>query len=128
MTKTDILVVDDEEAMRELLQEVFSGDGFTVLCASCAEEALDILREKKIQIIFLDLKLPGMDGVELCKRIRNDMPTAITVAITGHSSIYDLIKCREAGFDDYLPKPFDIYAIAKVANDAFEKLNRWRGK
>ena len=72
------------------------------------------------------MKLPGMDGIELIKRIKYLRPSGIFFAITGHSSVYDLLKCREAGFDDYFPKPFKLQHIVQATKDAFEKIERWQ--
>lgn len=129
MRKREILIVDDEEVIRDVFKEAFSEEAFTVYCASSAEEAQKILSKKSIQVISLDLQLPGIRGDELCKQLRKDMPTAIIIAITGYTSIFDLIKkCRDAGFDDYFPNPFDLNQLIRAANYSFEKLDRWKSR
>lgn len=121
-----LLVVDDEIAIRNMFQETLRRAGYTVRLAESGEKALEILEKENIQVIFLDLKLPGMNGVDLCRRIRKDKPIAVLYAVTGYASLFDLAECREAGFDDYFIKPVDIEVISKVAQDAFEKLYRWK--
>ncbi|MDY6970827.1 MAG: response regulator [Thermodesulfobacteriota bacterium] len=121
-----ILVVDDEEEIRFMLERSFSKEGFTVRCAGSAEEALDIMAQNNIQVMFLDLKLPEMNGVELCRRIRKDKPFAIIHAVTGYASLFELADCREAGFDDYFTKPVNPKVLCKAAWEAFEKLERWK--
>jgi len=126
MNEKKIFVVDDEEMIREMLHRAFTRAGYEVCSAGSAEQALDILKEEKIQVMFLDLKLPGMSGLDLCKKIRRDFPVAVIYAITGYASLFELADCREAGFDDYFTKPADLSVILKAAQDAFEKLHRWK--
>jgi CheY-like chemotaxis protein len=121
-----ILVVDDEELIRELLENVFTRAGYAVRSASSAEEALSILQEEPHWVLFLDLKLPGMSGVELCRKIRGEYPRAVPFAITGNASLFELDECREAGFEDYLTKPVPISVLLDTAARAFEKLERWK--
>ncbi len=121
-----ILVVDDEEPMRDVLSMAFSKEGYTVVCAASAEEALEILREQTIQVMFLDLKLPGMSGLDLCKLIRCQDPIASIFALTGYACLSDLLKCRQAGFDDCFAKPVRLSVLLKTAQDGFEKLDRWK--
>jgi CheY-like chemotaxis protein len=126
MMDKKILVVDDEKAIRAMLKKAFGKAGYTVHCAESAEECLDVLKQENVQVMFLDLKLPGMNGVDLCKQIRRDKPIAVIHAMTGYSSLFELADCREAGFDDYFTKPFELKVVLKGAEDAFEKLDRWK--
>lgn len=126
MKQREILVVDDEEVIRDLLDVHFSEQGYSVYCASSGEDALKILKEKTIEVIFLDLQLPGINGLEVCKKIRDDIPHACIFAITGFTSVFDLLKCRAVGFDDYFPKPFDVELLDKTIESAFERLDRWK--
>ncbi len=122
----NILVVDDEEAIRGVFEQAFQKAGYIVHCAESAEEALEVLKQDNIQVMFLDLNLPGMNGTDLCKQIRKDKPIAIIHAVTGYTSLFELTDCREAGFDDYFTKPVDLKSLYKAAEDAFEKLDRWK--
>jgi DNA-binding NtrC family response regulator len=121
-----ILVVDDEVSVRDLFRDTFSSAGYNVLSADGAEAALAILKEEDIKVIFLDLKLFGMNGIELCKHIRKNNPLAIIFAMTGWSALYEIEECREAGFDDFFTKPANTDMLFKAVEDAFEKLDRWR--
>jgi len=125
MERKNILVVDDEAAILSLLQEVFESADYQVWMAASAEEALEILKTQNIMVMFLDLKLPGMSGVDLCKNIRVNNKIAIIHALTGYSNFFGLIECRAAGFDDFFIKPVSINVILKAAEDAFDKLARW---
>jgi len=128
MSEKKILVVDDEKAIISLLKQAFTRAGFSVVPAESAEEALTLLEQEEISVMFLDLNLPGMNGIELCRRIKNDKPMSIIFAVTGYASLFELADCREAGFDDYFKKPVDMKTLVKSATDAFERIERWRRK
>lgn len=120
-----ILIVDDEVLILDLLREVFESAGYSVIAAENGEDALKILQHESIMVMFLDIKLPGMSGIELCKRIRAENQICIIYAITGYNNIYSLLECRTVGFDDFFVKPTGIKLLKKAAQDAFEKLERW---
>jgi DNA-binding response OmpR family regulator len=126
MGQNKILIVDDEKAIVSLMEQAFSRAGFEVRSAQSGEEALELLKQNRIQVMFLDLNMPGMDGIQLCKEIRKDMPMAMIFAVTGYASLFELTDCREAGFDDYFKKPVNIKTLVKTAEDALEKINRWK--
>lgn len=121
-----MLLVDDEQNILDVFSEAFNGQGYEVRTAMNAREALDILKNENIQVIFLDLMLPGMNGVDLCREIRKDHPLAQIFAVTAFASLFELADCREAGFDDYFTKPVNLKLLLKTAKDAFERLERWR--
>ncbi len=126
MSQKKILVVDDEKPIRNMLEQAFSRAGYQVQSAESAEEVVALLENDKIHVMFLDLNLPGMNGVELCVKIRKDMPMAIIHALTGYVSLFELVDCRNAGFDDYFVKPVNMTILLKAAEYAFEKLDRWK--
>ena len=122
-----ILIVDDDKSIRDLFESALKDFGCEVYLARNGAEAIDILTQKKeIDLIFLDLKLFGINGIELCRQIRKSKPIAIINAITGWPGLFEVEECREAGFDDYFKKPIDLETIFKITNDAFEKLDRWK--
>ncbi len=121
-----VLVVDDEKEIRELLVMALEDAGCTTLQAETGEEALEILKEDNIQVQILDLQLPGINGIELCRQVREDYPIAILIAITGYASVFQIVEAREAGFDDYFVKPFQVSSVVKAVKDGFERLARWR--
>jgi CheY-like chemotaxis protein len=125
MAKT-ILVVDDEVTVRDLLKDTFVIEGYDVRLAEGAETAFEILKEENIEVIFLDLKLFGINGIELCRQIKKDNPLTIIFAMTGWAALYDVEECREAGFDDFFTKPVQTETLLKAVDGAFERLNRWR--
>lgn len=128
MIKQKILIVDDETAIIKLMEHAFLRAGYEVEFAQSDESAMALLQNEKIHVMFLDLNMSGINGIELCKKIRQDMPMAIIFAVTGDISLFDLAACREAGFEDYFKKPVKISTLLKAAENAFEKINRWNSK
>ena len=126
MSEKTILVVDDEVSIIDMLKEIFTMNGYKVVTAESAEKALEILANQSIMVMFLDLKLPGMSGIELCKKIRKDNLIAIIHAFTGYVNLYGLIDCRAAGFDDFFVKPVDTNLLLEAAEHAFKKIARWK--
>ena len=121
-----ILVVDDEAPIRSLLERAFQDSEYELQTIGSAETALELIRKDNFQVFYLDLLLPKMNGLDLCVQIKKIRPTAFVFAMTGYASVFDLVKCREVGFDDYFPKPFDINDIKKATDEAFGKIERWR--
>jgi len=125
MMKGKVLIVDDDASVRGLFHDVLTDDGYEVRAVEDGPQALTILEEETIQVIFLDLKLFGMNGIELCRRIRKTSPLSIIYAVTGWAALFEIEECREAGFDDYFVKPLSVDRIARAVDDAFEKIGRW---
>lgn len=119
------MVVDDEETITSLFKSLFPETLYEVHTVQDGLEALKLLEDTPVNVIFLDLKLFGMDGITLCRQIRQTNPIAIIHAITGWAVLYDLEECRSAGFDDYFVKPLDIDLILSTVQEAFKKLDRW---
>ena len=118
-----VLLVDNEHLILKMFREIFSYANYSVFTAKNAEEALNILQEENINVIFLDIVLPDMNGVDLCKEIRRNNHVCIINAFTG--AFYSLVECRAAGFDDFFIKPTGAALLLKATNEAFEKIERW---
>ncbi len=104
--KPSILVVDDERIVRESLRDWLENVGYRVIIAESGEEALKIVKRKKIKIMLADLVMPGMDGIELMKEARKIVPSISTVIITAYGSIQTAIDATREGAHDYVEKPF----------------------
>jgi len=126
MSEKTILVADDEAFMREIFEEFYRQAGYTVRAADNGEQALSILQQENIEVMFLDLNMPRMGGLDLCRKIRKNNPIACIYAVTGNATFSELRSCREAGFDDYFTKPVDGEILLKAAADAFERIQRWK--
>lgn len=126
MPEKKVLIVEDEEVIINLLTQVFSRAGYTVRSAQNAEDALKLLEIEEIHVMFFDLNLPEMNGIQLCKKVKKNIPISLIYAITGYASLFELAECREAGFEDYFKKPVNAKILIKTAEASFEKLERWR--
>jgi DNA-binding response OmpR family regulator len=101
-----ILVVDDEPTNTKLLKFLLSDEGYEVTTAASADEALDVLNNDDFDLLLLDIMMPGMDGLELCRRIRLTSQTPI-IFVTSRGEVKDKVIGLRAGGDDYISKPFD---------------------
>ena len=127
MDEKKILIVDDEEVIRDLMKKIFTMAGYTVRVAEHAEKALDILKKESIMVMFLDLNLVGgTNGIDLCKKIRKDNYVGIIYALTGYTDLFSLLACRSSGFDDFFTKPIDRKLLIEAAEDGFKKIERWK--
>jgi DNA-binding NtrC family response regulator len=104
--KLNIMVVDDESIVRESLYHWFIKSGHTVDTAASGFEALEKLEQVPFDILFVDIKMPGMDGIELLKKVKSAYPDTIVIIITAYGSIESAIKAMKTGASDYLLKPF----------------------
>jgi DNA-binding response OmpR family regulator len=120
-----ILVVDDEAAIRDLFARVLTSAGYQVQAVESGEEALKLMDRTPHWVMFLDANLPGMNGMDLCRQIRSRWPMAIAFAVTGYASLFQLVDCLEAGFEDYFTKPANLKELLAAAERAFAKLERW---
>jgi len=126
MSENKILVVDDKEAIQDMFRQVFTKAGYVVYLAKSAEKAIEILRQESIMVMFLDLKMPEMNGVDLCKKIRLDNQIGIIYALTGYVDLFGLVECRTAGFDDIFTKPASTELLLEATQEAFNKIERWK--
>ena len=100
-----VLVVDDDQALSEMLGIVLRAEGYEALFCEDGSKAQSIFQETKPDLILLDLMLPGIDGIEVCKQIRSESGVPI-VMLTARGDTLDIVKGLESGADDYIVKPF----------------------
>lgn len=114
MAEKKILIVDDEDHIRELLKFNLEKNGYIVYMANDGLNGLKLAREKQVDLILLDLMLPGMDGFEVCKEIRRDniISNVPIIMLTAKSEEIDKILGLELGADDYITKPFSIRELS----------------
>ena len=117
-----ILVVEDNPANRELVTDLLEAAGYQVHAAASAEDGLRLARELRPDLILMDLSLPGMDGLEATRALRQDAATSNlrVVALTAHAMKGDEEKAAAAGCDDYMSKPIDIGALARLVASHLE--------
>jgi len=103
---TSVLVVDDEFALRTALRKSLSAGGFDVEEARNGEEALGAIRQRSFDLVLLDINMPGVGGMETCRKIRGMAPQTGIVMVTVRDAENDKVDALEAGADDYVTKPF----------------------
>jgi len=118
-----ILIVDDNPANLKLARVLLTADGYQVRVATDAEDALAVLREFTPRLILMDLQLPGMDGLTLTRRLKNDPVThdIAVIALTAYAMKGDEQKAREAGCDGYISKPIDTRTLAATVDSFLRK-------
>ncbi|MEI8047044.1 MAG: sigma-54 dependent transcriptional regulator [Bacteroidota bacterium] len=121
--KISILVVDDEESVRDSLSLWFTEDGYRVDCAENAKKALSILESDDFDIILTDLKMPGMDGLELLRRIRTLNKDSIIIVMTAFASVDTAVKALKDGAFDYVTKPFDPDDLSHLIRNATKQIS-----
>ncbi|MGO9864666.1 MAG: response regulator transcription factor [Terriglobales bacterium] len=104
--KPNILVVDDEPPLRRVLHTSLTARGFSVDEAGSGEQAIAAVRQRAFDMMLLDINMPGMGGIEACRRIRALMPQLGIVMVTVRDAEHDMVQALEAGADDYVTKPF----------------------
>jgi two-component system, OmpR family, KDP operon response regulator KdpE len=105
MSAEPVLVIDDNPQIRRALRTILISQGFVVMDASSGEEALDLIRKERVEIVLLDVILPGMSGFETCKEIRRSSGVPV-IMLTVRNSERDKVQAFDAGADDYIVKPF----------------------
>lgn len=121
MKEFNVLVVDDEEEFRDLTAKRLEKRGLKVKTAENGEKALEILEHSYTDVVLLDVKMPGIDGIETLRRIRIMKPLVEVVLLTGHASVDSGIEGMKLGAFDYLMKPIDLDPLLEKLSDAYEK-------
>jgi two-component system, OmpR family, KDP operon response regulator KdpE len=121
MNAGTILIVDDEPQIRRVLRTTLSAQGYEVMDARSGEEALERVREEHVDMILLDLNMPGMGGLAACREIRSKSDVAIMM-LTVRSDESDKVAALDAGADDYITKPFSIPELLARIRAAMRRL------
>lgn len=121
--KISILIVDDEESVRDSLYNWFIEDGFRVECAENAKRALTILESDQFDIILADIKMPGMDGLEMLRRIKSIKPDSIVIVMTAFATVDTAVKALKDGAYDYVTKPFDPDDLTHLIRNATKQIS-----
>ena len=116
--KISILIVDDEESVRNSLKLWFTEDGYRVECAENAKKALSILESDDFNIILADIKMPGMDGLEMLRRIKSLNNDSIVIIMTAFATVDTAVKALKDGAFDYVTKPFDPDDLSHLIRNA----------
>ena len=116
-----ILIIDDEDIMRNCLCYVLTDDGYSVQTAREGQEGLHLFETDPCDIVILDIKMPGLSGVEVLKILKNKIFSVQVIMITGYATVQTAVECMKLGAFDYLTKPFDMNQIREVLRQIREK-------
>jgi len=117
----NVLIVEDHDRLREQLTQFYEQEGYHVTAAACAEEATTKLTEEKFAIVVSDVKMPGMDGFQLARHVREKYPDIDVILITAFGNIKQAVEAMKIGASDYITKPFQPEAIRLVSEKLIEK-------
>jgi len=118
-----ILVVDDEEVVRNLLQRTLAEAGYDVATAADGEEALSAVSQGEIEVVLLDIKMPGISGIEVLGKLTTDWPDICVIMVTAVVDTQTAVESLKAGAYDYITKPFNRDDVVKKVQEAIEKWN-----
>jgi DNA-binding NtrC family response regulator len=121
MLTTNVLLVDDEVPFVDTMTKRLTKRNLTILTAYSGPEALDVLKQKHVDVVILDVKMPGMDGIETLREIKKAYPLVEVIMLTGHATIETGIEGMKLGAFDYLMKPCDIEILLAKVQEAKSK-------
>jgi CheY-like chemotaxis protein len=119
MPGESVLIVEDNEKNMKLVRDVLQASGYTTLGATTGEDAVELAQSHEPALVLLDVQLPGIDGLEALRRLRQDELTAsiAVLAVTAQAMSGDRERFLEAGFDGYLSKPIDVAELIQVVRE-----------
>jgi len=118
-----ILIIDDERSIRNSLKEILADEGYSVDVAEDGQQGCAMVDKEKYSVIFCDIKMPGMDGVEVLDKMIEMGVDAAIVMISGHGDINTAVECIKKGAFDYIPKPLDLNRILITIKNATERVS-----
>ncbi len=121
-----LLIVDDEPVILKSLSALFESTGYTIYCASSAQEAIQLMEQELCHIVVSDIKMPNMTGNELLRYLKDINPMCQVIMMTGYSTMEYVVECLGIGACDYFLKPFsDISLLQRAVIEAGERVQRW---
>ncbi|MBA4395976.1 MAG: Fis family transcriptional regulator [Syntrophus sp. (in: bacteria)] len=121
MQKT-ILIVDDEETIRQSLGGILGDEGYEILMAESGEQAIKVVEDELPSLVFLDIWLPGMDGLSTLKAIKSEYPSVCVIMMSGHGTIETAVRATKLGAFDFIEKPLSLEKVILVVNHALDML------
>ncbi|MCA1644771.1 MAG: hybrid sensor histidine kinase/response regulator [Chloroflexi bacterium] len=116
-----VLVVDDEETVMVTIQGILELDGYAVTATTSGEDALELIRTHSFDVVLTDLRMDGMDGIDLLKVVRSQSPDTVTLMLTGYASLDSALTALREGAYDYLVKPCDVVDLRATVSRAVER-------
>jgi two-component system, NtrC family, response regulator PilR len=116
--KNQLLIVDDEASMRRMLEILFSQEGYDVQTAESAEAAIESLNARPFDLVISDIRMPGLSGIDLLRRLKADDSPSEVVLMTAYASTESAIEAIKLGAFDYVTKPFQVEELANIVRHA----------
>ena len=120
-SKANILVIDDEETMRDSCRQTLSRDGNRIEVAESGSKGLSLLEAESFDLVILDLKMPGLSGMEVLKKIKQNDPETMVVVITGYATVESAVEAMRSGAYDFIPKPFTPDSLRVIVKRALDR-------
>jgi len=127
-TQMVIMLVDDEERFLSTTSKLLARMHYVVLTATSGARALELLENNEVHVVILDVKMPGMDGIDTLKQIKRRFPLVEVIMLTGHATLESAVEGMQNGAFDYLMKPADIPDLIHKAGAAFQRRLDLEGK
>jgi len=121
MSEIKLLIVDDEKRFLETTQNLMKKKGINTSTATRGLEALEFLKNNPVDVVVLDIKMPGIDGIRTLQKIKEKYPEVEVIMLTGHATVKNAVKGVKIGAFDYLMKPCDFSIMFEKVNEAFAK-------
>ncbi len=121
MSKARLLIVDDDASVRESLRRVLEYEDYTVIAAENGPRALEVLAERRVDLVLLDVKMPGMDGLEVLERARKLRPDLLCIMVSGHGTVQTAVEATKLGAFDFLEKPPDRDRLLLTIRNALQQ-------
>jgi len=119
--KIKVLVVDDEETVRVLFQRILQAAGYNVIIAANGKDALSVIEDDDIDVVLLDIRMPGLSGIDVLGKIRTDRPDICVIMVTAVAIVQTAVEAMKLGAVDYIIKPFDQNEVLRKIRQAIEK-------
>lgn len=119
--KHTILVVDDEKEICDLFQDILTQEGYKVLTATNGMEAISLGKQNRFDLAVLDIKMPGMDGIEAFQKLKKVKKDMEVIILTGYGTLKTAKEAMRLGAYDYLTKPFDLGLVKNIIREALER-------
>ena len=120
-SQANILIIDDEETMRDSCRQTLSRDGHGIEVAESGSKGLSLLEAESFDLVILDLKMPGLSGMEVLKKIKQNDPEAMVIVITGYATVESAVEAMKRGAYDFIPKPFTPDSLRVIVKRALDR-------
>lgn len=128
MEEIKMMLVDDEERFLSTTRKLLARKGYDILTASSGIEALETLKHKTVHVVILDVKMPGLDGLDTLRAIKSNHPLVAVIMLTGHGTVESAVEGLKSGAIDFLTKPTEIDDLIAKAEEAFAMRQRLEEK